>query len=412
MESQIEWLPALVMLAAGVVIGLILIFRFRGGAPPPAGGLEERDLEARRDALVQQLRELEDTEAKLNPQQLAAERYRLELETAGVLRDLAAREVVVDEAVGETGAPEAEPVPRSAAAGFLWGVGATAAVAALIVFVWQGTAPREEGGSLTGNLPMQQSAQADVVALQQFVNANPDNLDARLDLAFAYLMERDLMQVFQQTAYVLQRDSDNARALSYQSLVRLAMGQSAEAEAMLKRALEIEPRLLDGYIHLAIVYAEDGRTEEAAAIVRTGIERIPEARETLETVLRELQRSGGMPVEQGAAAVPAGPTVSGTVDVAPGVALPPTGRLFISVRPAGVAAGPPIAVKMLGGGTLPAQFTISSADSMMGQPLPEVMRIEARLDADGDVTTRGAGDLQAVQDQVRIGTAGIQLRLK
>ena len=44
--------------------------------------LDQRDLEARRDALLQQLRELDDTASKRTPEQLARERYALELQAA------------------------------------------------------------------------------------------------------------------------------------------------------------------------------------------------------------------------------------------------------------------------------------------------------------------------------------------
>ena len=58
----------------------------RGTPQDRCGGLDARDLVARRDALLQQLRELEDTAAKRTPEQLALERYALELEAARALR--------------------------------------------------------------------------------------------------------------------------------------------------------------------------------------------------------------------------------------------------------------------------------------------------------------------------------------
>ena len=53
-----------------------------GGAAPDDAALERRDLEGKCEALVAQLRELEDTASKRTEEQLARERYALELEAA------------------------------------------------------------------------------------------------------------------------------------------------------------------------------------------------------------------------------------------------------------------------------------------------------------------------------------------
>jgi tetratricopeptide (TPR) repeat protein len=440
--AQVDWVPAISMLAAGVVAGIALIVWFRRSAPARVASLqthddlvttelEIRDLEAHRDALLRQLRELDDTSSKLAPWQLAEERYRLELETAEVLRALEAEEtkstssgvLARDPSVGRQdhalSSDHDGPVPaapHSAMAGFLWGVGSMAAIAALIVLVVQRATPREEGGSPTGSVPpMQQAPVAgpDVATLQQAVDANPDDLNARLDLAFAYLAQRDLMQVFTHTQFVLDREPENPRALSLQALVRLAMGQPEDAVGMLKKAIEKDPDLLDAWLHLGIVYAQMGKTKESNEALQEAMRRHPEERETLEAIARDLQPGGTAPPSAPPPAQPAaGPTVSGTIELGAGAARPSGGQLFVSVRPAGVAAGPPVAVKMLGAISLPATFTITAGDSMMGQPLPETMRIEARFDTDGDVMSRGAGDLQGFVDNVAIGTRELTLTLR
>jgi hypothetical protein len=69
----------------------------------------------------------------------------------------------------------------------------------------------------------------------------------------------------------------------------------------------------------------------------------------------------------------------------------------------------PIAVKRISAATFPLNVEISSADSMMGQPLPPKMSIEARLDADGDAATKAPTDPHAFADGV---TPGIKLALK
>ena len=60
----------------------------------------------------------------------------------------------------------------------------------------------------------------------------------------------------------------------------------------------------------------------------------------------------------------------------------------------------------------PAAFELGESDSMMGQPLPETLLIEARLDEDGDPTTRPATDPKARLDGVKLGRTNLRLVLK
>ena len=82
------------------------------------------------------------------------------------------------------------------------------------------------------------------------------------------------------------------------------------------------------------------------------------------------------------------------------------------MRPAGVSQGPPVAAKRMAPAGFPLQFEVSAADSMMGQPLPESMRIDVRADSDGDPMTRPASDPQGFVDAVAIGKTGIRISLK
>ena len=87
---------------------------------------------------------------------------------------------------------------------------------ALLVFVvWRQAKPREEGGSLTGQpagrggraAPPDEPAGADPTTRRRSSRRrsarNPDDLEARLDLAQLHLRQRDLMGVWNETQYVL-----------------------------------------------------------------------------------------------------------------------------------------------------------------------------------------------------------------
>src|SRR5437773_11202452 len=77
-----DWLSAGAMLLAGLIVGVVFLYAMKTRKKDDAGDTELRDLEAKRDALVLQLRELDE-----DPE----EKARLENETANVLRRLDAK---------------------------------------------------------------------------------------------------------------------------------------------------------------------------------------------------------------------------------------------------------------------------------------------------------------------------------
>jgi len=112
--SAVAWGWPLAALAAGLVLGAVLVWRMvRGPAPAPAVEavpLELRDLDGRLDVLVLQLRELQDLAAKRSPEQLARERYALELQAAEALQEREERAASLAPArKGKTAASAAPP---------------------------------------------------------------------------------------------------------------------------------------------------------------------------------------------------------------------------------------------------------------------------------------------------------------
>jgi len=450
-ETSVDWIPALAILAGGLVFGAVLVWRLFGGSRRPAragafAGVEARDLAGKSEALVRQLRELEDTASKRNPEQLARERYALELQAAQALLALEKKggSVMPTEKSApatRAGAAPAEPHVRASLRGFLWGIGSAAGVALLGVLVYQAAQPREPGGSVTGNTPMTSraagstAAQGEESELQAALARNPDDLDAHLALARLYVGRENWMGVWNETARVLERAPGNPPALAYQSLVRLAMGQTDVAVSMLTKALAADPDLIDGYVYLALTYSRMGKMRDAEAAVARASKRFPDRAPEFRQFLADLRKQepplaqastapaaananphAGLDAPVDAAPAPArsaGPRVSGTVDVDPSLRskLPSGGILFVFARAAGVSEGPPVAVKRLPA-RFPAAFELSEADSMMGQPLPEKLLIEARLDEDGDPTTRPPTDPKARLDGVKLGRADVHLVLK
>ncbi len=463
--SEVQWQPALVVLASALVLGVFLVWWLRRHGPAQAAAPEGspplalRDLDGRVASLVAQLREHEATAAKRTPDQLARERYALELEAA---RALQARESLArktDAAPAAAAPAGAAPAGSGAARGFLWGAGSMAAIALLVALVWQAAEQRQEGGSVTGTVPGSErpagsrgpggaAEDAALAELRAHLEKNPDDHSARLDLARELLMRRDLMGVWDETQQVLTKSPGHPRALSYQALVRLAMGQGEMAVEMLKQAIGSDPELMEARQNLAFVYASLGRKQEAEAAIADVARRSPEDGERLRQALAGFEAARPAPgagegadphadiappaagsgedphvaaapeaAGAGAEAAISGPASAGVfgwieADAAVARRVPAGTVVFVTVRPAGVAQGPPVAVKRLVSESLPLQFELVQGDSMMGQPLPDSMRIDVRADSDGDPMTRPSSDPAGFADGVALGKTGVRIVLR
>jgi tetratricopeptide (TPR) repeat protein len=436
MTAAADWVSAVAILASGVILGAMFIyFVRRKSTAAPAEDLVLRDLEAKRDTLVEQLRD---------PAIDAQERTRLEVETAQVLRQIDEHKKVTRKpsSPGKHPVPVAEaPAPRNRAAlvGFAWGAGSVLVLAGLGYFVMQSSKSREPnmgatGGQPTTMAPAQPAPDPAVQQLEAAVQKSPDDLNMRVELAKAYLERDNLMGVFDQTQVVLAKSPNDSRALTYQALVRMAMGQGADAEGMLEKATKSDPTFLDAWVALAWVKTNSGKPKEAEAAINEAKKRHPEDKARLEQVFAQMkQQAAGQPAKgaaelppghpslpaagEGVAAAPASGTGAPTAEAAVATqdaihitleldpaAKAKSGVLYIMARGEGETAGPPLAVKRFGSETFPMTVDLSSADSMMGQPLPPKVRVEVRLDSDGDAATRDPNDPHAVADAVALGS--------
>ncbi|HWE25359.1 MAG TPA: tetratricopeptide repeat protein [Myxococcales bacterium] len=463
--TGVDWLPALLVLGIGLVVGvaaaLIVSARSRKARKRTEKvPVQVRDLTSKRDALMGQLRELDDTAGKRTAEQLAHERYALELEAAHVLlaldermpkeRPMRATKSAAEGGANATARPTSE---RAGLRGFFWGVGSATAILLIGLFVYQSAKPRETGGSVTGepggmNRNSPAPASAEEAQLKAAVASNPDNVEAHLGLAHAYLERQDWMGVWKETSEVLKRQPGNPPALAYQGLVRLAMGQNAVAVDLLSKALAKDPDLVDGYSYLALGYIRLGRTRDAEATMTRASKRFPDRAAEFRRLLGEMEKqeptvaqagppgdapdphaglatpgesSAGRATTAGRATAARGATpaqgggrrVSGTIDIDPGAKSKIEARsiLFVFAREAGATEGPPIAAKRLPP-RFPVEFELSEADSMLGQPFPDSLLIEARLDSDGDPTTRPPTDPKARADKVKAGRNDVRLVLR
>ncbi|MGH9809843.1 MAG: hypothetical protein ACRD9W_21770, partial [Terriglobia bacterium] len=131
------------MILSGAFVGFMFWYGMKGRAPKP--DLERSDLEAKRDALLQQLRELKETGGS------ADEQRRLERETAEVLRRIDQRGGAPVKQAAKASSPTAPEINMAAHAraasirGFIWGVASIAVIGGIAWFVTQHATPKTEG---------------------------------------------------------------------------------------------------------------------------------------------------------------------------------------------------------------------------------------------------------------------------
>jgi len=114
-----------------------------------------------------------------------------------------------------------------------------------------------------------------------------------------------------------------------------------------------------------------------------------------------------------ALAAEGGEPIRGTLRIASELqAAQPAGAvLFLIAR--SEAAGPPLAVKRIEAPRFPLDFELGPDDRMLkSMPFAGPLRLTARLDADGNATSRTPGDLQGVvKTAVLPGASGVELVL-
>ncbi|WP_373048963.1 tetratricopeptide repeat protein [Vulgatibacter sp.] len=450
---ETNWLPPLLVLGLGLLAGLVLAVKFarskRGAAAamPHAVAIEDvevRDLRVQRDLLVAQLRELDDTAGKRTADELARDRFALELQAAAVLRDLdlaEARERKAEAAAAAApAAAAAKPTP--AWVGAAWG-GGVVLFGALLFFILQSeSGNRAPGGSITGNGPtvngpagngqmaegQQAPAQPDP-ELEQFIaraQANPQDLEAQLDLAQAFLYRERLVEVFQVVQHIKTLDAENPRALTYEAVVRQAMGMAEQALALLDTAVRKDPQLAEAWVRRGLVAFDVAKYDVAVESWEKALAIRPDGKEALAPVIAEAKlrmenkgKVAPVPSPEELAAAPvkapapapepaAGPNdLQVVLELDPALAgkVAPGTPIFVSVRSAGVKMGPPAAAKRLAAGSFPLTLVIGPGDTMMGQPLPNPAYVEARIDGDGNAMTRDPSDPSANADGVAAGKA-------
>lgn len=275
---------------AGVIAG------FLRDEAPPIDDIED-PLEDRRLALDRSLADLDEARdsGALEPEEYDRLRRQTEARIARVVRALERREErePVDEvftaAEGEGDRRAAAPtrssdrrVPPWAVAVLIGGTVLAMVVAALV----RDTAPVESAGSVP-------STSDDPLAFfEERVEANPDDLAARLDLAHRYLDANRVEDALEQYAVALELDPDDAEAHAHVGLILYMSGRGPEALESVDRALETDPGYPEAlFIRGVILLRGLDRPDEAIEAFERYLDVAPFGieRGTAETLIEEAE---------------------------------------------------------------------------------------------------------------------------
>jgi len=431
-----DWTPGIIVLSAALSLGIGLVLRSRRGAALPAPETTRRDeLLRQKEALYGLLREHEAARGAAAAD-WAAERDRLELDAARVLREL---DALADPAVAGAARAPSFGARNPKLVGALWGGGAVLFLGALALTLQEFSAPRQEGATMTGNAspggsggggspgggaqPISPAQQAEIAALTAKVEAAPADVAARNALGHALLQAGKLMDSYQQAEAVVKIAPDDAESRTHQAIALLAIGESDKATAMLDRVLQVAPDFGEALAYRGALHFQNAEGEQAIAMFERALVAAPEFADAITPVLAAA-RAGKFPskappgaaAEAPAAARVTGPTpddIGGTVSIDPAVAatVKPGDILFLSARPPGQTRGPPTWVKRVPITSFPFTFTLGPADDMVGVPVPAEIVVLARIDRDGNPVTKSADDLEGRSDTLKPGATGVVITL-
>lgn len=424
--SDYSWGLVIPVLLLGLTVGVVwvLVARSRSRSAPRSSGRDREllvaDLRARQELLYEQLRVADEGERE--ELELAAARNLKALEEAGGRAP--AREA--SEAAATAGESVSRPTPRapSAVVGFVGGVACAALVGVLVIWAQRDAKPRPDA---EGPAPMAdaerhpegaQLSDREADALERIaaaVDNDPTDIMARKQYAVALLSTGQFFAAFEQSQILLGSDPGDPDGLYVQGMVRMRMGQEGEAMALLERLIADYPEHVPALTALGVLVLRSGGLEAAEALWDRAVEASGGENQEVEQLRlaarqQMTQPADAPPTAPVAAPAPAGAPGSFTVriDLGPGATVAPGSVLFVSLRQG--ESGPPAAVKRIAGPTFPLTVMLGAADSMLGRPLPDAGTITARLDADGNVSTRAAGEPEGQVDLAAGGSASLTLQ--
>jgi cytochrome c-type biogenesis protein CcmH/NrfG len=389
------WGAPIAVLSVGIIVGLVLTLRSKG----EARGDPAAEARAKKDSLVDQLRALRADRSKLSPAEFDSRWNRTLERAAQALRD--AENMALNPP--PTPDPEATPHPVNWGRRLVWLLVCIGFFVGLGVTLKTYSDERAEGGIMTGGSQVTGATITQQIAdLEEQVQADPSNIDPLNQLAHIAIQRGDLSGAMRWMDSARALDPDHIEVRTHMAILQASIGMTKQAEQALNEVLEIEPEFSKALFWSGVISLRSGDRETAILKLEAALNNASTREERVMTTqaLAEARKP------------PATVMLRGAIGLAEGVDNPSSGVLFIMVRPSERAAGPPIAAIRLDPRGLPGTFTITDRDMMMAGSWPETVWIDARLDTDGNPSTKEDTDLRSVSmGPFSAGTEDIRLEL-
>jgi cytochrome c-type biogenesis protein CcmH len=278
---------------------------------------------------------------------------------------------------------------------------------ALGIFLTQSLRPRmSEQDTMTGDFMTGTSGGASAALLQEGKQA------------FAKQEFAKAIEAFKQ---VLTQEPNQPEAHAYMGFILVQAGHGDGALMAFEKALAAAPNFPMALWGKGMVLYQDKKDYPGARVVLEKLLQLMppgEERNEVIKVLAEIPAAGAPSQKAPVAPATASPgqTLSGkiTVDVKLKDKIDTQAALFIIARPAGGAAGPPLAVKKIDKPTFPLSYSLGQENVMMqGTPFAGKINIAVRLDKDGNAMTREAGNLVGdyKKNPVEVGSQNVDIIL-
>jgi len=423
--SGSSWNLVIPVLLAGLALGGAWVFWWRRKSSDSRSRTRDRelmvaDLEARQTLLYEQLRQA--GEGERDELELAAARNLKAIEVTGGGRAQGGEEDAPVVAVPISRAAPAAASASRAWLGFVGGVACASLVGLLIVWAQRDAQPRMDAGAPSppaGDEPhpgpqLDERAAAALEQLARQVESDPTDLMARKEYAVGLLSTGQFFAAFEQAEILLASNESDPDGRYVKGMVRMRMGQEAEARVLLEGLTNDYPDHVPALTALGVMAVRGAGLSVAEeywerALAASGGSN-PEIERLIATAREQFGGEAGQPLPAAptrpAAMEPTprqadqGAVYTVVLDIPTGAVAPANALLFVSVRAGEV--GPPAAARRISNPRFPMTVTLGAADSMMGQPLPEEGTVLVRLAADGTVATRQDGELIA-ELEMRLG---------
>ena len=300
-------------------------------------------------------------------------------------------------------------------------VAAAVPIAALLLYFAVGNPAALAPGAATrdGHAITREQIEGMVDRLAERMKENPDDVKGWTMLGRSYAVLDRHTDAAAAYANAVKRSEPDAQLLAdYADALAMAQGRNlkGEPERLIAQALKVDPRNVKALLLAGTVAFQDKKFKDAIAFWERILKVVPPDSDIADSVrdsiadARKFSGTAKAPPPAKSVAAAAAASVSGTVRLAPGVAVKasPDDTVFIFARP---AEGPrmPLAVMRKRVRDLPTAFTLD--DSMAMTPAAKLSNhaqvvVGARVSKSGNPAPQ-TGDLEGLSARVSPGATGI-----